>query len=125
MKKLVIKVSMNGHTSRFYCFAPRNPYSKALKVAGGYPGVQSVALAGDHDRIEVTGVVDAVKLTTLLRKKVGFAEIVSVNEDRNEGNGGDNPGENPQPIMSPYRSPYPREIIYLRDPYSEPWCWPL
>ncbi|KAL3715408.1 hypothetical protein ACJRO7_007183 [Eucalyptus globulus] len=119
-RKLVIKVSMNGHASRFCCFGPQNPRSKALKVAGGFQGVQSVALTGDQDRIEVTGDLDAVNLTTLLRKKVGFAEIVSVSEDKNEAD--DNPGEI-EPIM--YMSPYPREVVYLRDPYSESWCWPL
>ncbi|KAI6673444.1 hypothetical protein NL676_001350 [Syzygium grande] len=124
-QKLVIKVSMNGHTSRFYCFGPQNPHSKALKVAGGFPGVQSVALAGDQDRIEVTGDVDAVNLTTLLRKKVGFAEIVSVSEDKKAGDGGDTPGitMDPQPMMWPS---YPRrEIVYLEDPCPQPWSWPF
>ncbi|KAI6673434.1 hypothetical protein NL676_001340 [Syzygium grande] len=47
---------------------------------GSTPGVQSVALVGnDKDRTKVVGErVDAVKLTTLLRKNVGFAEIVTV-----------------------------------------------
>ncbi|KAE8695275.1 subtilisin-like protease-like [Hibiscus syriacus] len=67
---MVVKVSMNGDKSR----------SKALKIAVGLSGVESAALKGDDkSQIEVTGDgVDAVKLTSLLRKRVGHAELVSV-----------------------------------------------
>ncbi|MBA0769824.1 hypothetical protein Gotri_018521 [Gossypium trilobum] len=67
---MVLKVSMNGDKSR----------SKALKIAVGLSGVESASLKGDDkSQIEVTGDgVDAVKLTSQLRKSVGFAELVSV-----------------------------------------------
>lgn len=43
-------------------------------------GVDSASLQQDKDQIEVTGNdVDVVLLTTLLRKSVKFAEVVSVN----------------------------------------------
>ncbi|XP_012067039.2 heavy metal-associated isoprenylated plant protein 16-like [Jatropha curcas] len=83
-QKIVIKVSMNGHKSR----------SKALKIVVGVSGVESAALGkDDKNQIEVIGEgVDAVKLTSLLRNKLGkkdcltcflsnnktYAELVSV-----------------------------------------------
>lgn len=83
-----------------------------------------MALVGDNkDRIEVVGErVDAVKLTTLLRKNVGFAEIVTVGEadvKKDEDTA-------PQPIVWSYVGGVPhREIAYVMDPYprySEPSC---
>ncbi|KDP22994.1 hypothetical protein JCGZ_01716 [Jatropha curcas] len=69
-QKIVIKVSMSSQKSR----------SKAMKIAVGVAGVESAALGGqDKSQIEVVGDgVDAVKLTTLLRKQVGYSELVSV-----------------------------------------------
>ncbi|XP_057460284.1 heavy metal-associated isoprenylated plant protein 47-like [Actinidia eriantha] len=86
-QKMVVKISMNGHKCR----------SKALKIAVGIQGVESAALQGqDKDQIVVTGDgVDAVVLTTSLRKGVGHAELVSVSPvkegDKKEdgGSGGD------------------------------------
>ncbi|KAI4305583.1 hypothetical protein L6164_028942 [Bauhinia variegata] len=69
-QKVVIRVSMNDSKSR----------SKALKIAVGVCGVETAALKGEEkDQIEVTGEdIDAVELTTLLRKGIGFSELVSV-----------------------------------------------
>lgn len=69
-QKVVIKVSMNGNKSR----------SKALKLTVSHSGVESVGLGGqDKNQIEVTGEgIDAATLTALIRKKMGFAELVSV-----------------------------------------------
>lgn len=51
-----------------------------MKTAVGVEGVDSASLQQDKDQIEVTGNdVDVVLLTTLLRKSVKFAEVVSVN----------------------------------------------
>ncbi|KAJ0051383.1 hypothetical protein Pint_01796 [Pistacia integerrima] len=63
---MVIEVSVHNTKSR----------TKALTIAGGF----AVALQGeDLRRIEVTGDgIDAVTLTTLLRKNLGHAELVSV-----------------------------------------------
>ncbi|KDP22991.1 hypothetical protein JCGZ_01713 [Jatropha curcas] len=78
-QKIVIKVSMSSQKSR----------SKAMKIAVGVAGVESAALRGqDKSQIEVVGDgVDAVKLTTLLRKQIGYSELVSVSavgEKKNE-----------------------------------------
>ncbi|KAF8007515.1 hypothetical protein BT93_K1509 [Corymbia citriodora subsp. variegata] len=126
-QKLVIKVSMNNHTSGFYCFGPQSPHSKALKLVGGFQRVQSMALVGDRDQIEVTGDVDVANLTTLLRKKVGPAEIVTVSkadeEDNKESEGEDKAA---QPISWSYVGGVPhREVAYVVDPYpsyNEPRC---
>ncbi|KAF2284734.1 hypothetical protein GH714_029737 [Hevea brasiliensis] len=81
-QKVVIKVSLNGTKSR----------SKALKIAVSVSGVESAALgAQDKSQIEVVGDIDAVKLTTQLRKNVGHAELVSVSaagEKKEEERGG-------------------------------------
>ncbi|KAL3715393.1 hypothetical protein ACJRO7_007168 [Eucalyptus globulus] len=116
IQKLVIKVSMNNHTSGFHCFGPQSPHSKALKLVGGF-----------RDRIEVTGDVDAINLTNLLRKKVGYAEIVTVSKagkkDKKESESKDKVA---QRIMSSYVGGVPHcQIAYLVDPcprYSEPSC---
>ncbi|KAL0008723.1 hypothetical protein SO802_010225 [Lithocarpus litseifolius] len=51
---------------------------KAMKIAVGISGQ-------DKDQIEVKGEgIDTAKLAMLLRKKVGYASIVSVAEDKEE-----------------------------------------
>ncbi|KAI3428880.1 uncharacterized protein J3R85_008886 [Psidium guajava] len=125
MQKVVIKVSVNNRASRFCCFSPQRSLSQALRLAAGFPGVQSVALVVDQDRIEVTGEIDAVCLAKLLRKKVGFAEIVSVGAAKKEGEEKkDKPSEekDAQPVVPMYPL---REIVYIEDPYPQSWCWPL
>ncbi|KAF5746195.1 hypothetical protein HS088_TW06G00362 [Tripterygium wilfordii] len=88
-QKIVISVSMDGQKSRSQWyqslmsaagFSGQNPRSKALQIAVGLQGVDQAALGGkEKDQIEVTGEgIDAVELTDLLRKKVGFANLVSV-----------------------------------------------
>ncbi|CAK7349163.1 unnamed protein product [Dovyalis caffra] len=69
-QKVVIKVTLNGQKSR----------SKALKIAVGFSGVESAGVAGqDKSQIEVVGDgVDVAKLTILLKKKMGYADLVSV-----------------------------------------------
>ncbi|XP_050382823.1 uncharacterized protein LOC126799629 [Argentina anserina] len=74
-QKVVIKLSVHDEKSR----------SKALKTAVGVDGVNSASLPPDKDQIEVTGNdVDVVLLTTLLRKSVKHAEVVSVNVVKEE-----------------------------------------
>lgn len=88
-------------------------------------GVESVALKGDDMRqIEVMGDgVDAVALTTSLRKKVGYAEVVSV------GAAGAGAGDqsmddekieaNPEPVVWPnyhVAAPLPHyDVCVVRD----------
>ncbi|KAI3695343.1 hypothetical protein L1987_78339 [Smallanthus sonchifolius] len=69
-QKIVVKVIMNGDKKT----------RKALKIAVSISGVESASFVGsDKDQIAVTGAgIDSVQLTTLLRKKVGYTELVSV-----------------------------------------------
>ncbi|KAK3405122.1 disease resistance protein Pik-1 [Eucalyptus grandis] len=118
-QKVVIKVSMNGngHASSFFCFGPQSPHSRALRLASGFRGVQSVALVGDRDQIEVTGEVDSVDLTNSLRKKFGSAEIVTVGEVKKEDKSEDKSEETED--VKPFVWPYPRyEYVYV-----QPGCW--
>ncbi|KAG8071221.1 hypothetical protein GUJ93_ZPchr0006g40860 [Zizania palustris] len=75
-QKIVIKVQMNCDKCR----------SKAMALAAKTGGVDSVALAGDaKDQVVVVGDgVDSVRLTNLLRKKVGHAQLVEVAEVKKE-----------------------------------------
>lgn len=71
----------------------------------GVAGVESAALQGqEKNQIEVIGEgIDAVALTTLLRKKVGFAELVSVSvvgEKKEEKK--DNQGKKNEPSLHVY-----------------------
>ncbi|PWA59651.1 hypothetical protein CTI12_AA382360 [Artemisia annua] len=69
-QKIVVKVTMeNDKKSR-----------KAMKIAVSVCGVESVAFGGSNkEQITITGEgVDSVKLTHLLRKRVGYTELVSV-----------------------------------------------
>lgn len=66
-QKVVLKMAMEGAKRR----------SKALKAAVSLPGVLSVSL--DKDCLVVVGDgVDSVTLVTVLRRKMGSAELVSV-----------------------------------------------
>ncbi|KAF5473406.1 hypothetical protein F2P56_010018 [Juglans regia] len=77
---------MDGHKSFFGELDGQKVRSKALKIAVGISGVVSASLKGDEkNQIEVKGErIDTVKLTKLLRKKVGFAEIITVAEDKKD-----------------------------------------
>ncbi|XP_043721177.1 heavy metal-associated isoprenylated plant protein 47-like [Telopea speciosissima] len=75
-QKMVIKICMKGENSR----------QKALKIAVTQPGVESVALQGpEKDQLVVIGDgIDSIVLMTLLRKSMGYAELVSVEEQKKE-----------------------------------------
>ncbi|XP_011091871.1 uncharacterized protein LOC105172196 [Sesamum indicum] len=80
-QKIVIKLG-NGN----------NQYSsKAMKIAAGVSGVESMTLLGENkDQIMVIGAgIDAVNLTKCMRKKLGSAELISLapigdNEEKTE-----------------------------------------
>ncbi|XP_041028247.1 heavy metal-associated isoprenylated plant protein 46-like isoform X2 [Juglans microcarpa x Juglans regia] len=74
---VLIRVSMDGHM-KFR--------TKALKIAVSVKGVESASLKGDEkDQIEVKGdMIDTVELTSLLRKKVGPAHIITVEAQKKE-----------------------------------------
>jgi hypothetical protein len=69
-QKIVIKVEMTCDKCR----------AKAMSLAAKTRGVDSVSIAGDaKDQVVVVGdSVDSVKLTSVLRKKVGRAHLVQV-----------------------------------------------
>ncbi|XP_023752171.1 heavy metal-associated isoprenylated plant protein 47 [Lactuca sativa] len=69
-QKIVVKVTMNTEKK----------IRKALKIAVSLSGVESASFVGsDKTQIAVTGEdVDSVELTTLLRKGVGYTELLSV-----------------------------------------------
>ncbi|XP_058005331.1 heavy metal-associated isoprenylated plant protein 16-like [Hevea brasiliensis] len=70
-QKMLIKVSTDGDCKK---------RSRALEIVVSVSGVQSVALVEkDKNQIEVIGEgVDPVKLTCSLRKKLAYAELISV-----------------------------------------------
>ncbi|KAK3004433.1 hypothetical protein RJ639_020044, partial [Escallonia herrerae] len=117
-QKVVIEVSMNDQKSR----------SKAMKIAVGSNGVESAALKGEgKNQLEVVGDgIDAVVLTTLLRKNVGFAVLVSVGPDKKDDEKKDTEKKNEATIMPPLWVSYPP--IHGGTPYiyevpgNEPSC---
>ncbi|KAM4080699.1 hypothetical protein ACJW30_11G037500 [Castanea mollissima] len=78
-QKVVIRVTLNN--------GKKNARSKAMQIAVGLQGVESVSLQGeDSSQIVVVGDnIDSVILASLLRKKVGFAELTSVSPVSTEG----------------------------------------
>ncbi|XP_012485442.1 heavy metal-associated isoprenylated plant protein 16 [Gossypium raimondii] len=103
-QKMVVKVTMSDEKSR----------SKALKVVVGFSGVESASLKGDDkSQIEVTGDgVDAVQLTSRLRKSVGHAELVSVSAVDGEKKEENKP---PAAYVWPYNQPL---YVYQELPYA-------
>ncbi|KAK1575447.1 hypothetical protein Q3G72_005546 [Acer saccharum] len=109
-QKVVIKVYMCCPKSR----------SRALKIAVGSSGVESVALKGDDkNQIEITGDgIDAAELTRLLRKKIGHAVLESVgaaggdgDKKKEEDKGKENEAKM-QMVWPPYHASLP---LYYHD----------
>ncbi|KAM5582760.1 heavy metal-associated isoprenylated plant protein 41-like [Rosa sericea] len=70
-QKIVMKVQMSCEKCR----------TMALKIAAVAKGVKQVSIAAEKDQVEVIGErIDSVTLTMSMRKKVGHAYIVSVEE---------------------------------------------
>ncbi|KAK9933290.1 hypothetical protein M0R45_020491 [Rubus argutus] len=89
MQKIVVKVQVHCDKCR----------TKALKIAATAQGVSRVSIQGvNRDHLEVIGDgVDSVCLTRALRKKLGFATIVKVEQVR--GSTSNSEAENPTPIQ--------------------------
>ncbi|KAK4279106.1 hypothetical protein QN277_016861 [Acacia crassicarpa] len=116
-KKITIKVEVRNEKGRI----------KAMKIASGRPGVNSVAMEGDgRDQLVVTGEgVDSVKLTNLLRKKLGHATIVSVKYVKKKWcmEGKDDDDESSLEHFRYYCSPYPptphyQQVVYDPQPHN-------
>ncbi|KAM3684549.1 hypothetical protein ACJW31_11G051900 [Castanea mollissima] len=85
-KKVVLQITMDGQRCCFRIMKGDHARKKAMRIAVGISGVESATIKGQaKDQIEVKGEgIDTVKLVTLLRKKVGHASIVSVEEEKKE-----------------------------------------
>ncbi|XP_027063248.1 heavy metal-associated isoprenylated plant protein 16 [Coffea arabica] len=123
-QKVVIRLSMSDEKSR----------KKAFKTVVGHAGVESTALQGkEKDQIEVVGDgIDAVKLATLLRKNVGYAELVTVSPvgekkdgDKKDDGKTDPSSTEPPVVWSTYPYVYssvPHHLYQARDPYYDSNC---
>ncbi|KAL3364283.1 hypothetical protein AABB24_013172, partial [Solanum stoloniferum] len=70
-QKVVIRLSLNGNDRKYR--------TKAFKIAVSQSSVESAAITGDgKNQLVVVGEVDAATLTSLLRKNLGQADLVSV-----------------------------------------------
>uniref|UniRef100_A0ACD5V6Z4 Uncharacterized protein n=1 Tax=Avena sativa TaxID=4498 RepID=A0ACD5V6Z4_AVESA len=95
-QKIVIKVHMTCDKCR----------SKALGLVASNHGVESVGIEGDdRDRLAVVGNgLDAANLTACLRKKVAYAELVTVEE-----------------VVAKEKKPEPDTTV---DPFCQQWHHP-
>nr|CAB3487336.1 unnamed protein product [Digitaria exilis] len=101
VQKIVIKVSMSSEKSR----------SKAMELVAKADGVSSMGVTGgDKDQLEVIGVdVDTVCLVKCLRKKLGHADILKVEEVKDKKAEEKKKPEEPKIIVDPppYYNYYP------------------
>ncbi|GMY30806.1 heavy metal-associated isoprenylated plant protein 47-like [Fagus crenata] len=112
-----MKVQMNCEKCR----------TKALKIASVAKGVNSVAIEGaDKSQVVVIGEeVDSACLTRSLRKKLGHATIVSVQELKEDSK---KKPEEKEPTTTLYCTQYPWQYQYpmyysvVSDPYPSNNC---
>ncbi|XP_026661879.1 heavy metal-associated isoprenylated plant protein 16-like [Phoenix dactylifera] len=107
-QKIVMKVTMEDSKKR----------SKALKSAVGSPGVISASVDGDKIVVEGDG-IDSIALTTTLRKRMGYVELVSVaaTDEKKE--------EKKEEETKPVAWPYPIQVAPpygYHQPNYEPSC---
>ncbi|XP_009789253.1 heavy metal-associated isoprenylated plant protein 47-like [Nicotiana tabacum] len=107
--------------------------NKVMSIAVTLRGVEKVSIEVEKNELTVIGEgIDAVKLVNILRKKVGFAKIVTVGPEKKE----ENPAEETvQPVLAvPHvvcchnnnRVPAMIEMWEVRDPhYSNTSCHPI
>ncbi|KAJ4815713.1 Heavy metal transport/detoxification superfamily protein [Rhynchospora pubera] len=105
-QKVVVKLSLDDGKKR----------TKALKTAVNINGVISVALDGDKLTVVGDG-TDVVNLTTQLRKKLGYADLISVSsgDDKKEEkkeNKAQGETKNVQPLVYPYQYSYQYPFVY-------------
>ncbi|XP_058081222.1 heavy metal-associated isoprenylated plant protein 16-like [Magnolia sinica] len=100
-QKIVLKVQMNCQKCR----------TKAMEIAASTEGVISVTIDAEKEQVVVVGEgVDSIVLTSQLRKKVGYTDLISVEEvkpeEKKEEPKKPEPEKNPPPCI-PYCHPYP------------------
>ncbi|XP_078171433.1 heavy metal-associated isoprenylated plant protein 47-like isoform X1 [Carex rostrata] len=95
-QKFVVKLSLDDAKKR----------TKALKTAVTMDGVVSAALDGDKLVVIGDG-TDSVTMTTLLRKKLGYADLISVAsaEEKKEE-------KKVHPLIHPYQYTYSYPYTY-------------
>ncbi|XP_051217770.1 uncharacterized protein [Lolium perenne] len=100
--QMVIRIHVNSDKA----------YSKAIKVAAGVTGVQSVTIAGeDKNLLLVIGVgIDSNRITEKLRRKVGPAEVVELHTVDHHHDGSNHHGGN----HHPYRH-HPNQSLYKHE----------
>ncbi|XP_004243215.1 heavy metal-associated isoprenylated plant protein 16 [Solanum lycopersicum] len=111
-QKVVIRLSLNGNGQK--------DRTKAFKIAVSQSGVESAAITGDgKNQLEVVGEVDAATLTSLLRKNLGQADLVSVGPA-----GGDKkpaaPAPAPAAAAAAVVQSQPDSYYYVYPPYQYP-----
>ncbi|XP_015972732.1 heavy metal-associated isoprenylated plant protein 47-like [Arachis duranensis] len=118
-QKIVIKVSCNNKCRRATSTCGKCK-SKILKVAAVEPGVSSLGLEGaDKDELVVIGNgVDPVCLAKALRKKFNVAQIIKVEEIK-EDKKDEKKDSLPPWSYAPgyYCPPYPQSVVY-ENPYG-------
>ncbi|KAJ4763226.1 hypothetical protein LUZ62_073601 [Rhynchospora pubera] len=112
-QKMVIKLPIIGDKKK---------RAKALTTAAGTEGVISVEIHDDNRLVLVGEGTDVVELTMLLRKKVGYAEVISVTsaEETRED-------EDDTPYTSTTGDYFPNYHYGVPSPYGYPypfshWC---
>ncbi|KAJ4977258.1 hypothetical protein NE237_002364 [Protea cynaroides] len=123
-QKIVVKVQMNHQNCR----------KKALQIAASIYGVDEMKIEGE-DQLAVMGEsVDSIRLVRRLRKKVGHAYILSLNEvtpdsqqqqpqqpqQQEQENSGSNPTYFPQGFHHPNN--HFVEYRVIDDPAPSPCC---
>ncbi|KAJ6950955.1 heavy metal-associated isoprenylated plant protein 47-like [Populus alba x Populus x berolinensis] len=104
-QKIVIKVHMHCDKCR----------TKAKKIAATACGVTSVALEAAKDQIVVIGEeVDSVKLAKSLRKKVGHAVLMSVQEEKDKDK--EKKEDDKKPTLYCYPQPPPYAVVCDSNP---------
>lgn len=121
-QKVVIRLSFNGNEQKYRI--------KAFKIAVSQSGVESAAITGDgKNQLEVVGEVDAANLTSLLRKNLGQADLVSVGP---VGGGDKKPAataptaaaviQSPPDLYSYAYPPYQYPVYQVTDSYGQSNC---
>ncbi|KAK9941130.1 hypothetical protein M0R45_017757 [Rubus argutus] len=109
-QKIVMKVPMSCEKHR----------TRALKIAAVAKGVSKVAIEAEKGQVEVIGEgVDSMCLTMSLRKKLGHADIVSVEEVK-EKKEEKKPADEPVWISGYNIVRYPQYPMHCQVVYDEP-----
>ncbi|XP_037481630.1 heavy metal-associated isoprenylated plant protein 46-like [Triticum dicoccoides] len=111
-QKIVIQLSLSCDKRR----------SKALTMAARAAGVTSMEITGDsRDQLEVVGDgVDPVCLVSCLRKKLGHAQIIKVEEVKKPEEKKEEKKDEPKPAVPVYPPPCYYPPSYYHHQYQQP-----